>query len=254
MADDDLPDLHGTEIPFGRRVSDLIDAKTTPFELAASLGERDLPMPTGDRESRSPYPLAAPVRPFRFNELSGIPVDTIVDRLEENPDEAVAFGFEDVTDTYGAGDVPDQSRLSCVKNGGRLDPDEYERIERRAEQILELCHERGHAKEKWNEVAQEAARMAAAISREVYKFITLNIVGQHFRILLVVRPVPKGVSQVRPRPRAVLASAGHRVHRGGMSGRGVPRCGRTVVAQRGRLELRGVRPEEKLKRCEQRSL
>jgi hypothetical protein len=31
-----------------------------------------------------------------------------------------------------------------------------------------------------------------------YKFITLNIVGQHFRIPLVVRPVPKGV------PRAVL--------------------------------------------------
>jgi len=91
-----------------------------------------------------------------------------------------------VPDTYGAGDVPDQSRLSRAKNGGRFASDEYERIERRAERILELCHEQGnpmgqrslepedkqdvsgsterrHAKEKRTEAAEEAAMMAAAI-------------------------------------------------------------------------------------------
>lgn len=186
MVDEDLPDLHDIETPFDRHVSDQIDAEITPFELVASLDERDLPMPTRDRKSRSPYPLAALVRVFLFHEISGTPVNSIVDRLEENPDEAVAFGFEDVPGTYGAGDVPDQSRLSRAKNGDRFEPDEYELIERRAERILELCHEQGnpmglrslepedkqdvsdsteqrHAKEKRNEAAQEAAQMAAAI-------------------------------------------------------------------------------------------
>ena len=181
MADDDLSDLHDIETPFDRRVSELIDAETTPFELVASLDERDLPMPTSDRKSRSPYPLAALVRVFLFHEISGKSIDGILDRLEENPDEAAAFGFEDVPDTYGAGDVPDQSRLSRAKSGDRFDPAEYERAER----ILELCHEQGnpmglrslepedkqdvsgstewrHAKEKRNEAAEEAAKMAAA--------------------------------------------------------------------------------------------
>jgi len=150
-------------------------------------------MPAEDEKSRSPYPLAALVRVFLFHELSGKPIDGILNRLEENPDEAAAFGFEDVPDTYGAGDVPDQSRLSQAKNGGRFDPDEYERIERRAERILELCHGQGnpmnlrsleaedkqdassptkrrHAKEKRNEAAEEAAKMAAA----VYTFLRVK--------------------------------------------------------------------------------
>jgi hypothetical protein len=109
MADDDLPDLHDIETPFDRRVSELIDAETTPFELVASLDERDLPMPTDDGKSRSPYPLAALVRVFLFHEISGKPIDGILNRLEENPDEATAFGFEGIPDTYGAGNVPDQS-------------------------------------------------------------------------------------------------------------------------------------------------
>lgn len=65
-------------------------------------------MPAEDEKPRSLYPLAALVRVFLFHELSGKPIDGILNRLEENPDEAAAFGFEDVSDTYGAGDVPDQ--------------------------------------------------------------------------------------------------------------------------------------------------
>jgi hypothetical protein len=186
MADDDHPDLHDIETPFDRRVASLIDAETTPFELVASLKERDLPMPEVDRKSRSPYPLAALVRVYLFHELSGNAIDAILDRLNENPDEAATFGFEDIPDRYGAGDVPDQSRLSRGKDGDRFDPAEYERIERRAERILELVHERGnpmnlrsleaedkqeassptkhrHAKTKRNEAAEDAAEMLAAI-------------------------------------------------------------------------------------------
>ena len=84
MADDDLPDLHDIETPFDRRVSELIDAETTPFELVATLDERDLPMPAGDRKSRSPYPLAALVRVFLFHEIFGKAIDGILSRLTPN--------------------------------------------------------------------------------------------------------------------------------------------------------------------------
>lgn len=186
MTEDGLPDLPDVETPFDRRVSSLIDAETTPFELVAGLDERDLPMPEVDRKSRSPYPLTALVRVYLFHELSGNAIDAILDRLEVNPEEAVAFGFEDIPDRYGADDVPDQSRLSRAKDGDRFDPDEYERIERRAERILELVHERGnpmnlrsleaedkqdassptnrrHAKTKRNEATEDAAKMLTAI-------------------------------------------------------------------------------------------
>lgn len=83
-----MPDLHDIETPFDRRVSGLIDAEITPCELVASLDERDLPMPEVDRKSRSPYPLAALVRVFLFHERSGNAINAILDRLEENPDEA----------------------------------------------------------------------------------------------------------------------------------------------------------------------
>ena len=92
MADDDVSGLHDIETPFDRRVSKLTDAETMPFELVACLGERDLPMPTSDRKSRSLYPLAALVRVFLFHKLSGKPIDGILDRLKENSDEAAAFG------------------------------------------------------------------------------------------------------------------------------------------------------------------
>ena len=62
MVDDDLPDLHDIETPFNRRVASRIDADTTPFELVASLDERDLPVPKTDAKSRSPFPLSALVR------------------------------------------------------------------------------------------------------------------------------------------------------------------------------------------------
>ncbi|MEF8822208.1 MAG: hypothetical protein V5A52_08010, partial [Halovenus sp.] len=186
MADDDHLDIHDIETPFDRRVSDFIDAETTPFELVARLDERDLPMPEVDRKSRSPYTLAALVRVFLFHELSGNAIDAILDRLDENPDEAAAFGFEGIPDKFNAGDVPHQSRLSRARSGDRFDPDEYERIERRAERILELVHEqdnpmglrsleveaqqdassptkRRHAKTKRNEAAEDAAEMLAVI-------------------------------------------------------------------------------------------
>jgi len=190
MTDDDFPDLHEIETRFDRHVADLIDTDTTPFELVASLDERDLPMPETDMKSRSPYPLAALVRVYLFHELSENSIDAILDRLEENPDDAVAFGFEEIPDKYNAGNVPDQSRLSRAKSGDRFDPDEYERIERRAEHILELVHEQGnpmgmrsleaddkqdassstkrrHAKTKRNEAAKDAAKMAAV----AYEFL-----------------------------------------------------------------------------------
>jgi len=82
-----------------------------------------------------------------------------------------------------------------------------------------------------------------------YRFITLNIVGQHFRIPLVVRPIPKGVprellvSELYWLLRSPVQSAGDRVYRGGVSGRRVLQRGRAVVTQRVPVELRGVRPQ-----------
>jgi len=186
MADDDLPDLNDIETPFDRRVKEIIDADTTPFELVASLTDRDLPVSEPGSESRSPFPFTGLVRIQLFHKISGIPVDTILERLKENSDEAAAFGFEDIPDKYGAGTVPDQSRLSKAWNGDRFGSDEREWVKRRADRILTLVHEQGnpmglqslesedkrdasqttktrHKKEKRNDAAKDAAKMAAAV-------------------------------------------------------------------------------------------
>lgn len=185
MDDDDFPDLHDIETPFERRITDIIDADTTPLELVATLDERDLTIPQPETESRSPYPFAALARLFLFHEISGLPVDGIVDRLKANPEEAAALGFEDIPDRYDAGDVPDQSRLSRAWNGDRFEQEQREWVKRKADQILGVVHEQGnpmglrslepadkrdasnsterrHQKEKRNEAAMEAAEMAAA--------------------------------------------------------------------------------------------
>lgn len=189
MTNDDFPDLHDIETPFDRRVADLINADTTPFEQVASLDERDLPVPEDDTKPHSPYPLTAFVRVFLFHELSDTPIDTITDRLEDNPDEAALLGFEDIPDRYGAGDVPNQSQFSRTWND-HFDSEQRMEITRTAERILELVHDQGnpmglrsltpedkqdtspqtkrrHAETKRNEVAEDTAKMMA----EIYDFL-----------------------------------------------------------------------------------
>ncbi|MFQ3318595.1 MAG: hypothetical protein ACI8UR_001043 [Natronomonas sp.] len=194
------------------------------------------------------------VRVYLFHQLPGNAIDAILDRMEENPDEAAAFGFEDIPDTHGAGDVPDQSRLSRAKDGDRLDPAECENNkphgdtfshhpnrlhptnfvrmhDRLVEQIFgklkKFVESDRPAKigvdgteiplpgdrEKSDPVVEDIGETSRELSDDAtgqfvhgvqdedsdakcYKFITLNIVGQRFRIPLVVRSVAKGVPRV----------------------------------------------------------
>jgi len=182
MTDDGLPDLPDVETRFDRRVRTLIDAETTPAELVADLDVASLAgVPRGGDGSDSPFALAPFIRVYLFHEISGIPVATIVDRLDEDTELATSFGFDD---------VPDQSTISRAKTD-RFELDESGRdlndwIERKAERIIKIAHEEGnpmgldslvpddkrdsspatksrHKQSKRNEGAKEAAEMASVV-------------------------------------------------------------------------------------------
>jgi hypothetical protein len=154
MTDDDLPDLHDVQTTFDKQVVEGLETTTTPLELLASLDERafaGLPAKSED-DSASPYPLDAWARFFLFRGISGIAVDALIDRLENNHGEAAMLGFDTVPEGHDS-PVPDQSTASrVVKRAApiepgdlaRLGPEDCEWLRRKRDRILELVHERGN--------------------------------------------------------------------------------------------------------------